>query len=52
MPYDEVKGQVGSYLEGGKRREAVRNVIDALRAEAKIDSKLPAAPAAPAPAGS
>ena len=52
MPYDGVKGQVGSYLEGGKRREAVRNVIDALRAEAKIDSKLPAAPAAPAPAGS
>ena len=52
MPYDEVKGQVGSYLEGGKRREAVRNVIDTLRGEAKIDSKLPAAPAAPAPAGS
>lgn len=48
MPYDEVKGQVGSYLEGGKRREAVRNVIDTLRAEAKIDSKLPAAPSAPA----
>ena len=53
MPYDEVKGQVGSYLEGGKRRDAVRNIIDALRAEAKIDNKLPAAPAAPAaPAGS
>ena len=52
MPYDEVKGQVGSYLEGGKRREAVRNVIDTLRGEAKIDSKLPAAPPAPAPAGS
>ena len=52
MPYEEVKGQVGSYLEGGKRREAVRNVIDTLRAEAKIDSKLPAAPAAPTPADS
>jgi peptidyl-prolyl cis-trans isomerase C len=53
MPYDEVKGQVGSYLEGGKRRDAVRNIIDTLRAEAKIDNKLPAAPAAPAaPAGS
>lgn len=50
MPYDEVKGQVGSYLEGGKRRDAVRNIIDTLRAEAKIDNKLPAAP--PAPAGS
>ena len=53
MPYDEVKGQVGSYLEGGKRRDAVRNIIDTLRGEAKIDNKLPAAPAAPAaPAGS
>jgi len=53
MPFDEVKDQVGSYLEGGKRREAVRNVIDSIRAEAKIDNKLPAAPAAaPAPAGS
>lgn len=52
MPYDEVKGQVGAYLEGGKRREAVRNVIDTLRAEAKVENKLPDAPAAPAPAGS
>ena len=53
MPYDEVKGQVGSYLEGGKRRDAVRNIIDTLRGEAKIDNKLPAAPASPAaPAGS
>jgi peptidyl-prolyl cis-trans isomerase C len=52
MPYDEVKGQVGAYLEGGKRREAVRNVIDTLRAEAKVENKLPEAPAAPAPAGS
>ena len=48
MPYDEVKGQVGSYLEGGKRRDAVRTVIDSIRAEAKIENKLPAAPAAPA----
>lgn len=47
MPYDEVKAQVSAYLEGGKRREAVRNVIDTLKAEAKIDNKLPAAPAAP-----
>ena len=48
MPYDEVKGQVGSYLEGGKRRDAVRTVIDSIRAEAKIENKLPTAPAAPA----
>jgi len=45
MPFEEVKGQVGSYLEGGKRREAVRTVIDSLRAEAKVENKLPAAPA-------
>ena len=50
MPYDEVKQQVGAYLEGGKRREAVRGVIDSIRGEAKIENKLPAAP--PAPAGS
>ncbi len=49
MPYEEVKDQVSSYLEGGKRREAVRNVIDSIRAEAKVENKLPAAPAAPAP---
>ena len=54
MPFDEVKGQVGNYLEGSKRREAVRGVIDSIRSEAKVDVKLPAAPAgaaAPAPAG-
>ena len=48
MPYDEVKTQVGAYLEGSKRREAVRNVIDTLKAGSKIDNKLPAAPATPA----
>lgn len=54
MPYEEVKEQVTSFLEGGKRRDAVRNVIDSIRAEAKVENKLPAAPAAPAtaPAGS
>jgi len=45
MPFDEVKEQVGFYLEGGKRREAVRGVIDTIRGEAKVDNKL-------APAGS
>ena len=50
MPFEEVKGQVSSYLEGGKRREAVRNVIDTLRGEAKVETKLPAAPATPTPA--
>lgn len=52
MPYDEVKPQVKSYLEGGKRREAVRTVVDAIRAEAKVENKLPAAPAAKPAAGS
>jgi len=50
MPFEEVKGQVGSYLEGGKRREAIRTVIDTLRGEAKVETKLPAASAAPTPA--
>ena len=49
MPYDEVKGQVGSYLEGSKRRDVVRGIIESIRAEAKVDNKLPAAPSAPAP---
>lgn len=42
MNFDEVKDQIGSYLEGGKRREAVRGVIDTVRAEAKVENKLPA----------
>ena len=52
MPFDEVKQQVTSYLEGSKRREAVRSVIDGLRSDAEVENKLPAAPkpAAPAPA--
>jgi len=49
MPYDEVKEQVGSYLEGSKRRDVVRGIIESVRAEAKVENKLPAAPAAPAP---
>lgn len=47
MPYEEVKEQINDYLEGGKSREAVRGVIDNIRAEAKVENKLP-----PAPAGS
>lgn len=50
MPFDEVKAQVTSYLQGGKRRDAVRGVIDSVRADAKVENKLPAAPPA-APAG-
>ncbi len=47
MPFEEVKTQVTSYLEGSKRRDAVRSVIDSVRAEAKVENKLPPAPAAP-----
>lgn len=42
MPFDEVKQQVSSYLQGSKRRDAVRSVIDGLRSEAKVENKLPA----------
>ena len=47
MPFDEVKAQVANYLEGSKRREAVRTVIDSVRTDAKVDNKLPAAPVGP-----
>jgi parvulin-like peptidyl-prolyl isomerase len=43
MPFDEVKQQVGAYLEGTKRRDAVRSVIDGLRSDAKVENKLPEA---------
>lgn len=49
MPFEEVKKQVSSYLQGSKQREAVRSVIDALRSEAKVENKLPAAPKPAAP---
>ncbi|MEY3481500.1 MAG: hypothetical protein RIQ71_2275, partial [Verrucomicrobiota bacterium] len=52
MPFDEVKKQVSSYLEGSKRRDAVRTVIDGLRSDAKVENKLPAAKAAAAPSPS
>jgi peptidyl-prolyl cis-trans isomerase C len=42
MPFEEVKQQVSSYLQGSKRRDAVRSVIDGLRSEAKVENKLPA----------
>jgi len=47
MPFEEVKNQVTSYLESSKAREAVRTVLDSVRADAKVEDKLPAAPAAP-----
>jgi peptidyl-prolyl cis-trans isomerase C len=50
MPFDEVKAQVTSYLEGSKRRDAVSSVIDRLRANANVENKLPAADPTPTPA--
>lgn len=41
MDFDEVKEQVGFYLQGSKRREAVRGVIDGIRGDAKVENKLP-----------
>lgn len=50
MPFEEVKQQVTSYLKGAKQRDAIRSVIDSLRAEAKVENKLPDAPKATPPA--
>ncbi len=43
MPLDEVKEQVTAFLEGGKRRDAVRGVIENVRSEAKVEINLPEA---------
>ena len=48
LPFEEVKTQIGSYLEGSKRPQAERAIIDRLRSEAKVENKLPPAPQAPA----
>ncbi len=50
LPFEEVKAQIGSYLEGSKRPQAERAIIDRLRSEAKVENKLPPAPAPQAPA--
>ena len=52
MPFEEAQKQVTAYLEGAKRREAVRSVIDGLRSDAEVENKLPAAPKASAPKNS
>ncbi|MFY8217379.1 MAG: peptidylprolyl isomerase, partial [Chthoniobacterales bacterium] len=56
MSFDEVKEQLIAFLKDGKRREAVRTVVDGLRSDSKIEINLPepspaAAAPAPAPAG-
>ncbi len=48
MPFDEVKEQVVAYLQGSKRRDAIKGVIDGLRSGAKIENTLPS-PAVPSP---
>ena len=44
MAFTEVKDQVREYLEGGKRRDAVKSVIDRIRADANVVSKFPKDP--------
>lgn len=57
MSFDEVKDQLVAFLQDGKRREAVREVVDGLRSDSKIEITLPepspeaSAPAPAAPAG-
>jgi len=56
MSFDEVKEQLMAFLQDGKRRDAVRTVVDGLRSDSKIEINLPepspeAAAPAPAPAG-
>jgi peptidyl-prolyl cis-trans isomerase C len=56
VPFDQVKPQLTNYLKSQQQQAAVRQVIDKLRSEAKIQNNLPevkpAAPLAPAPAAS
>jgi TPR repeat protein/serine/threonine protein kinase/parvulin-like peptidyl-prolyl isomerase len=44
LPFTEVKDQVKEYLEGSKKREAVRSVIDQIRAGADVLNKFPKGP--------
>ena len=48
MAFDDVKKQVAGFIEGAKRREAISGILDSVRAEAKVENKLPPAPPAPA----
>jgi parvulin-like peptidyl-prolyl isomerase len=57
MSFDEVKEQLMAFLQDGKRRDAVRTVVDGLRSDSKIEINLPepspeaAVPAPAVPAG-
>jgi peptidyl-prolyl cis-trans isomerase C len=50
VPFDQVKPQLTNYLKSQKQQAAVRQVVDKLRSEAKIQNNLPEvkAPAAAA----
>jgi peptidyl-prolyl cis-trans isomerase C len=39
-PYEEVKGQIGQYLEQQKQQEAIQSYIDELKAEADIERNV------------
>ena len=47
-PFEEVKDQLKAYLKSSKQREAVKELLDKLRGEAKIENTLPPRPEAPA----
>jgi parvulin-like peptidyl-prolyl isomerase len=50
-PFDEVKEQLGAYLKADKQRKAIGELMEKLRADAKIDSTLPPAPQMELPPG-
>jgi peptidyl-prolyl cis-trans isomerase C len=54
LPYDEVKGQLMTYLKAKKQEEAAQEVLKSLRDSAKIENTLPppvSLPSPSAPAG-
>lgn len=52
LDFDEVKEQLAGFLQENKRRDAVREVVDGLRSDAKVQVNLPEVdPAAPSATG-
>ncbi len=51
LPYDEVKGQLITYLKAKKQEEAAQQVLKSLRDSAKIENTLPPPAPAPSPNG-
>ncbi len=51
MPFDEVKPQLEAFLKGQKDQKAVNEVLEKLRADAKVEVMLPKPAAMTAPTG-